>query len=160
MFRVSFISIFVVYKVDSESNNVTWGPLKIVQQWPCKVSLHIYTIPIYTEERSEIQLEFYNCMCVCVCVREREREILHLLDSPMKIQKMFMVIVNSLGVDEGFLEWQGGIIELINSYKYSWGNLASNGNLITTNRIPIFMNLWDNKRKKKLEEITILSDVN
>ena len=92
--------------------------------------------------------------------RERERELLHLLDSPMKIQKMFMVIVNSLGVNKGFLERQGGIIELINSYKYSWGSLASNGNLITTNSIPIFMNLWDNKRKKKLEEITILSDVN
>ena len=50
---------------------------------------------------------------------------------------MAMVILNSLVVSKGFLKRQSGIIELINSYKYSQPNLASNGNLI----------IWDYKYK-------------
>ena len=149
MFKVSFIPIFIIYKVHSKSNSVTGGPLKIIQQWPSKISLNIRAFPIYTKERREIQLEFYNSVCVCVCVcvcvwereRERERERLHLLDSPKKIPKMVMVILKSLLVSKGFLKRQGSIIEFTHSYKYSWGNLASNGNLITSNNFFIFHEL-------------------
>jgi hypothetical protein len=58
----------------------------------------------------------------------------YLHNSPAKIPKMAMVILNSLVVHKGFLKRQGGIIELINPYskvvvrKY----LGSNGHLIAT----------------------------
>ena len=46
----------------------------------------------------------------------KERGHLYLLDSPMKILKMAIIIINSKVVHKGFLERQCSIIELINAY--------------------------------------------
>jgi hypothetical protein len=57
----------------------------------------------------------------------------YLHDSPAKIPKMAMVILNSLVVYKGFLKRQGGVIELINPYSIVVSRyLGSNGLLIAT----------------------------
>ncbi len=57
----------------------------------------------------------------------------YLHDSPAKIPKMAMVILNSMVVHKGFFKRQGGIIELINPYSIIVRRyLGSNGHLIAT----------------------------
>jgi hypothetical protein len=62
---MSLEPVLVIHIVDTKSNGVTIKPFEVVQQRPCKVSLHVNPIPIHKRNVKEIKL---------AKTRERERE--------------------------------------------------------------------------------------
>ena len=53
-FKVSFESIFEIYIDDAKPNSVTISPLKVIKQWPCKVSLHLNALPARQKKKVKL----------------------------------------------------------------------------------------------------------